>query len=320
VNVPVLNRLFDEGFALVVPDKGTADRLLRATAGALRTGRCDQDAGRTLTRRLDVLTRLTSSAFLVVVTNALGRRFWLPSNLDDSDPLAWAAAFGMATSRGVTSSTMRRLHGLARDGGLTSPSMKDAFFHEQSALGSAAYPGLRMANVTFSRMERAETAYAGAMRQDPAQLDRNVLTGEVCRVQVTGVGSCGFQGFASEPFLLREGRQYKVATVASLRHHGEEPDARFLSASLAGVGFDGARVVVELVSPSVSPTSNSGKWLAGRARAALGTGEPLYVFEQPYRGQEGPPATGRWSAPVEPVKGRWHMPMEIAFAGMPTGD
>lgn len=330
VNVPVLADLFDRDFTLVVPDPATAQRLIRATASSLAAGRCDPDVGNAVRRRLDITTRLSASSRLVVVTRALARRYWMPSNLADDDPLAWARAFGLSAGRGVTQRLLLQLTRRAGDGAIEQNAIT-AGKAERDALSAARYPGLKMAVASYRAVERAETALSAWARLDDLLLARNVLTGDVCRLDVRSVGEEGFTAVASQPFTMRVGKGHLLMSKETLRARaagrGQAGEGRLSHITLETVRVEGEQVVVEVRTQTKSmPQSGLVRRTTHpahhRAAQAAASGQPLFLTEEPFLGHRASsePSTGRWTAPQrpEPVAGRWDMPLDVAFAGSPN--
>ena len=327
VNVDVLARLFDEDFVLVVPDSATVARLIRATASALGSQRCDPDRGNTLRRRLDIASRLSASSRLVVLTKALSRRYWMPSNLAADDALAWARAFGLPVGKGVTLRLMTQLAHRASDGA-DDPYATQAGRAERDALAAARYPGLKMAVAAYGAVERTESALSAWARLDERLLARNVLAGDVCRLDIVEVDDKGFTAVASQPFTMRVGKRHLLLTRASLRERAagrtREGEGRLSHVELSEARVVGDQVVVEIATTSTPAEGRTGRnnvTAQARVRRAFEVREPLYLTEEPFTG--GRPnaelATGRWSAaqPPEPVSGRWDIPLDVAFAGSP---
>lgn len=328
VNVDVLADLLDGDFVLVVPDHETVARLIRATASARAAGRCDPDKGAALHRRLEVVSRLSASSRLVVLTRALARRYWLPSNLADDDPLAWGRSFGFAAGKGVTYRLMQQLHRLAADGA-SDRHADEAAHAERDALSAARYPGLKMANAAYRAVERTESAVSAWTRLDERLLDRNVLTGDVCALRLTSVGRAGFTAVASQPFTLRVGKQHLLLTRGGLRARSagftRSGEGRLSHVPLSRVRVEDDEVLVEVETADVrdddKPAARGNATALNRARAALVSGEPMFLTEQPFSG--GVPnkekLTGRWSATSRPaeIAGRWEMPLDVMFAGAP---
>lgn len=324
VNVDVLGALFDQDFTLVVPDAATVQRLIRATASSLAAGRCDPDRGNALRRRLDITSRLSASSRLVVLTRALSRRYWLPSNLAADDPLAWARAFGLSVGKGMTLRLMTQLAHRAADGADDTYATQ-AGKAERDALAAARYPGLKMAVAAYRAVERTETALSAWARLDDRLLERNVLSGDLCRLDIESVGTKGFTALASQPFTMRVGKRHLLMTQASMKDrtagHARESSGRLSHVELTEARVVGDQVVVEVSTTSATDSSRNNAPAHTRVRTAFETHEPLYLTEQPFTGgrPDVDPAKGRWTSRErpEPVARRWDMPLDVAFAGSP---
>src|SRR5699024_3826999 len=88
---------YPAGGVVVVPDRSTANLLLRKTA--------KHQSGKPLARSLGLADSLPASSRFAVLTEALQRKFFLPANLDEEDITSWSGAFGHGTRRTFTALT-----------------------------------------------------------------------------------------------------------------------------------------------------------------------------------------------------------------------
>lgn len=214
VNAEVLDWLLSEGFRLVVPDSRTLARITRACAGAARRHDGTSEAAARIELQLAVAARLRYSAFAIVLTHALARRYWLPEGLDAEDLAPWAAVAGVDPFETNPRRCMAALVDLACDGADATRLTNGMFFAERAALSAARYRGLKTAVSSFHDVERAEACAQGWDHTDFGLARRNTITGDVCQVAVTGIDRAAgrIHVAMSQPFRLRTGKTHVIVT------------------------------------------------------------------------------------------------------------
>lgn len=317
VGVDTLRALIDDGFRLTVPDSRTARRLVRASAAvAAGDSPLASDAAR-VERQLAVASRLTYSVSLVVLTSALARRYWLPQDADVDDLVAWARAFDpRVPTAGRPVDMMQEMLDLASDGVEQPLATTAMFYGEMAALGAARYPGQRARVAAFQGMNRAENAAKVWDVLDLGLLGRNLVTGDVCEVQVTGVDSRGFYAVVSQPFKLRTGHRHVLLTKASGTY------APMVLSSVNASADGKLRARFDAVTTRTARGSGACAALLDLVNHHARTERALHVTEEPYlpfvanRSDED---GGRWTKTrtVEHVTPRWGMPADVAAAQRP---
>lgn len=195
---------------MVFPDRATLYRIHRKTEKAAQSRiaahRENALRARSVSRQLDVLSRLTYSAFCVVLTKALSRKYWLPSHLDETSLYAWAQACDAGSvARDGMSAVMENLLGVASEGDSAEEFTRQMYFAERDAIYSSRFGGLPASSNAFHSVERVETAAAAWDMRDILLIDRNVLDGTVCALTTKDVDDAGMSamGMVSEPFRLK---------------------------------------------------------------------------------------------------------------------
>lgn len=320
VGIDTLRTLIDDQFRLVVPDPYTARRLARAAAAAAAgDDPLAPDAAR-VERQLAVASRLSYSISLVVLTNALARRYWLPAGADTDDLVAWARVFDpRVPTAGRPVAMMAEMLERASDG-IDLPLATTAMFYgEMSAMAAARYPGQRARVAAYQGMNRAENGAKVWDTLDLGLLGRNLVTGDVCEVQIISVDSRGFHAVVSQPFKLRTGHRHVVLSRPG--------DPAYAPMVLSGVNAsaDG------LLRARFDAVTSRGTKGAGACAALLDLAarheraeRPLHVTEEPYlpfTPSRDDDESGRWTRTrtVERVATRWGMPADVAAASAPTG-
>jgi len=293
VSVEALDALLSDDFRLVLPDAPTLMRVTRACAGAARRQRTE--AAQRLERQLAVAARLRYSAFAVVLTRALARRYWLPADLDVESAADWARAAAVTDPVAHPHRGMVELLDLASDG-LGVPRLTNGmFFAERSALQAARYPGLRTSVGAFHDVERAEAAAQGWDATDFGLARRNTIVGDVCRVKVLDIDAVSgtIDVTMSQPFRLRTGKKHVIVTL--------DPGAEPTNLDLASVEATGDRLRGVLTfSTRRRARENPALVLA---RAARRDDRPLYVTAKPF--------TGFAPASAAKPRARWTTPKDL---------
>ncbi|XBH23020.1 hypothetical protein V5R04_07355 [Jonesiaceae bacterium BS-20] len=318
MNINVLYDLLNErDVRLVVPDKATVRRLQQASATATRRAG-ESELGlrtRSVERQLEVLSRITYSTFLIVLTRALERKYWLPEGFPIGNIDSWASAFEVPLLADSGPKTMSTLLELASRGSEYKQATNAMFYGERQALNAAKYGGLRPANTAFLAAERVETGAEAWDRLDLGLLDRNLLDGSVCEVTVDDVDppAFAFNASLSQPFRLK--------VQKNLLLFSDDPAERQLVVTLETVRTSEDGLSGYLMAASPTPRSKLAAVMLANAYKAMQEDQPLYATEQPYFPVSKRSATapeGRWASnePMEFIPRSGGIPIEVSLAAM----
>lgn len=294
---------------LALDSRSTLERLL---AGAERAKRSEdgarQSLGFSLARQLTMIASLGWSQWVVIVPEALARRFWMPAS-GDLDLLSdWADVLDDGAMADLEPRAMV-LAGLERAASgvvIVPAAAKRAREAEASALISCTFSGESSAHSAFAAQSSQEASTEAMTLNDPALTSRHVLTGDTVHASVLDTTGNEFEAIVSQPFRARIG--------ARLRIVGSPSVSDVLAFDLRAVRVEGP----ELVATFEAAGKSEPKILAAMApvRAALTSRAALDLFEVPFHLPRKGPGTRRWlgADPVEPVRGRFQMPPEVAAA------
>ncbi|WP_251151287.1 hypothetical protein [Cellulosimicrobium sp. Marseille-Q4280] len=276
VNAGVLDHLLSQDFRLVVPDAPTLARITRACAGAARRRDDASEAAVRVELQLAIAARLRYSAFAIVLTRALARRYWLPEGMDAEEIGPWAAMGGAEPFATNPHRCMSMLVELASDG---APSMRltnGMFFAEKFALSAARFRGLKTAVSAFHDVERAEACAEGWDHTDFGLVRRNSITGDVCQVAVTRIDEVGsrIHVVMSQPFRLRTGKAHVIVTT--------DPAAPATNLTLESVEATGDALHGVFTYSRRRRAEQNPALVA--AAAAKRDGRPLFVTAKPFTG------------------------------------
>lgn len=304
---------------LVVADHATLRRLMAWVKVVASTCPPDDHTPASVYRRLQVASRLVASTRLVILTRALARKFWLPSQYDPEDFGAWRRAFRYG-SGATTVSVMKGLIDLASEGRVFGKWARDAFTSESFALQSAAYSGLRSAVAAFRRIENADTAARAILATDPLLTERGMLDGTLSRLRILNRESEHFTATVTTPFKLRAGKTILLIDPDAT-DPGEWAETALQAVTVHRMG-DQDQLVVKVAATTRARTNLSS--LLNRVTAA-GASRALFVTEAPYLpfGTSDARAS-RWTIAAQDridtdrARPRRDIPLDVIVAGAPT--
>ncbi|WP_277212331.1 hypothetical protein [Isoptericola croceus] len=275
---------------LVLDDRATAKRLARLLA--------KRDAGVEIAgarRVLALCTSLPSAPHLVVLTEALRHKMWLPGDDPGRTFDVWANAYGIAGD--PVPEAMTRLLAVVTDG-THSPHLQAIARTEAFAVNSAVYGGLSNACSTYAGAEFITDQWAALCAADVRLRDRGVLDGSVALA--TPIPNSGTQMRArlSKPFKLKVGRDVTLSL-----------DTAQGNSTLVDLEVDGEDLIGVFTLPS-RRTRKSGFILE-----AARTGQPLYVTAKPFTGGARRGGGKRRWASREPAQWtRREVPLDVSLA------
>ncbi|GEL47177.1 hypothetical protein CHO01_22930 [Cellulomonas hominis] len=303
VGAEILDELLQAGFRLVVPDTHTLARITRATTAVARRREPSSEAAVRIELQLAIAARLRYSAFAIVLTRALARRYWLPEGMDGESLAPWAAMGGAAPFDQDPFACMSALTDLACDGQDAPQLTNGMFFAERGALSAARFRGLKTAVSAFHDVERAEACAQGWDLTDFGLVRRNSITGDVCQVAITGIDAAAgrIHVVMSQPFRLRTGKAHTI-----VRPNPASPATNLALESVQATG-DALHGVLTY------STRRQGNPAAAIAAAAYRDARPLFITGKPFAGftpVTNAAARDRWTSPADaPVRRpRWAPP------------
>ena len=308
---------------LIVSDHQTLRRVMAWVKVASATAPEGDYLAASVGRRLLVASRLVASTRLVVLTRALARKFWLGTQYDPEDFVAWRRAFGFG-SGATLQSVMAGLVDLAAEGRVFGKWAREAFNSESFALLSASYPGLRAAVATFRRIEAADTATRAILATDPLLRERALLDGSVSSLRILNVTDRSFTATVSTPFKLRPGKRVLLIDPRFDGPGGWAETA--LEAVTVNQVLGQDQLVVRV---SGAPDRSRSNLRATILSAEADPSRSLLITDSPYLpfAQAGVKAD-RWTQPsalrieadtaAKGTTGRRDIPLDVIVAGSPT--
>lgn len=306
VNVDVLDNALSGAARLVVPDRGTLARLIRATAKVAATdGSPQRQAAESVLRQLRLASGLRHSSWVPVLTDALARAYHLPQGLDAHSVDDWAFAFALDARD--QQATFSGLYVAAREGGhRRSGGAHQAVTAETRALSSARYPGMKSAIAAYHRVTEVATYLSAWDMLDRGLLGLHTLTGDVSELSGPQIGHRGFTALVSQPTRLKANRDVLVMDSVSSEHR----------ATVRELYVQGGDLYAELLW-ATRRDEREGALLVGHE---ANMGRRVFVTEAPFMGGRGVGSTSkshRWAtgSNVDRVRHGWQMPAEVAVAG-----
>lgn len=303
-DIPALIGLDDEHPTTVVfPDRSHTARL----QAALRHQQSFEAYAASAV--LDVALAMPASSLVVVLSDALARKYWLPTDLT-ADFEGWCRAFGLNPVRGRfdTMNELLARAGVGRHWVFASTAL-GCVTSEHRMLSSARYGSMKAQISTYSTMNRIADDQKMLTELDPLLLERNLLTGDVAALEL------------DRPLLPEE----KGAVAMGAFSHG----FRFKETSLLHAFTVEGDTPLHPLKAEVGEVIARGEDLAGSVvieRVPRGlwpvlsqTTGSLYLIERPYRPHpKKKKPGGRWmtreAAERSPHPG---VPTDIALAGAP---
>lgn len=278
-----------ESGVVIVPDVVTF-RALRETVSRSRAAR----------RLVDHLRALDVSSHLVILTEALGRKFFLPSGADPDMVESWRSAFGLSGQSAMNAD--RRLYGMLTEGFTGGPGQSAVVTAERAEshiLQWLSASGLSAECARFSNSGTISAAWSFVQATDPARRDMSRLDGTVFRGRVVKVSGGSFFVQVTPPFKAKVGRSVVIL-----------PDDR--------AGDPRSDVSVTLVDVGVNA---AGEFVAEFAtgKSHVRQGAMLDLMEKPFIPPVAWAAKSKWTepSPTSPLKPVRDVPLAVSLAGAP---
>ena len=153
-------------------------------------------------RQMKLAASMTSRV-LPILADVLSNQFWIPTGLEGTRIDEWTAMFGIT---GSNPAKVQKLIEVASEGETTPTTtriQKDATTVEFSAMASARYSGLSSQCAQFKKVEDCSGADKALICLDPKLLERNSITGDVCKIHIVSVKEGTFTAQVSAPFKLK---------------------------------------------------------------------------------------------------------------------
>lgn len=272
------------------------------------------DAHRNLARQIEFAVRLPMSSKLIVLADALARKFWIQPTLSAKEVTDWCTAFGMIRK-------VESLHWLAGqvfdESGMTGKQTTyrtTMFEAEDKALEKIIERGAPAAMASFEASNTIGEAWGAYERIDTILRYRYLVTGEVARVTpINRVGS-DVTAKLSTPFKVREGEVMVVS----------ESDSAQLtrSAKLVALGFDDVHGLIGTFGSIGSSTRRGASDAIPTMIAAHAARESVLITGSPFLGSGNfTPSVFRWATQAGAEKAdriERDVPLDVSLAGAPT--
>lgn len=283
-----------EGGRIVVPDRATLRSLL---------DHLDPAADGHLMRAVEIASSLPASTRVVVLTEALDRKFFLPHGLDAGDLGAWASAFGLGKPRSVSNlPVLYRAACWADEGGTPGNVGEMAARDEARLMCGAAYTGVAQQCALFERADRVAAAHTFMAAADPLGRERARVDGTVFDVTWVEGNLVSVQG----GFTAKEGKQLLGLPPECFPQMSTSASATL---TLKEIRAEDGGFVME-----VQPNRVMRAWLREQ--------DTVSVIASPYLfgggGMPGPRWTVRPGHPEAPRKLVRDVPLSVSFAGAPV--
>jgi hypothetical protein len=297
--------------ALVLPDRATADALADLFAE-------DQsDAGTLAARALSVCRSLASSRHVVVLTEALARKYHLPASLDEHSFENWRTAFGLnglsdfEAGKRLYRAVLTGPGGLAKNAPELTTEEQPPSVARAGARGEAAvlkglgYTGLAAECSRFNAATVVQAAWelltaTDPRRRDVARIDGTVFTGRVVDVERDGYVDVEI----AAPYKAKSGKQLLI--LSPVRPGDDRQDPKLTLAGVT-VGKDG-RFIARLGIPK-------------RSAETFPRGRELELFQLPFLPHSTYTPASQWTEdPVPQLRPVWRdVPLTVSqAAGAPS--
>lgn len=200
--------------ALWVPVSGevlTSMIAMTRTAVSAATGDDIENHARTL-RTLCFTEAAAVSSTMIVLSEALNRKFYAPGQAGQTGLAAWAKLLGVRIAGSDPTSGMAELLTLCWGNSATvrfERQDQDPWLtilrSEETAENACAYGGSGSNATQFGAAQAIATGWDTLLRVDPLARQRCAVTGEVTRVQIVGQKGAAFRAVASGAARTREG-------------------------------------------------------------------------------------------------------------------
>lgn len=304
------------GVLPVALDRPARARMLRTVEQSGGTVPVLGDLGATtisltsVARQMRFTTTWPATSRLVVLADALARKYWLPAGLDTTNIEHWRRAFGMTSDV----ASLQTLVGMvtAANGG-PSVTFRALLAAEAGALKSIIYPGTGPAARAFTSAEKVGEAWSATERTDPLLRHRCIVDGTVARVRLLHRNGSTISGSVSQPFRLREGEVLGMFDDTS-----SEATARIV---LVSMGFTDTLVA------EFGPVTSRGKQRRSATAgafafmdSALAAHETVLVTNSPFLSSAPPWSSNRWTSKPDPSESGIvrDVPLDVVLAGAPS--
>jgi len=261
-------------------------------------------------RQMRFTTTFPANSRLVVLADALARKYWLPAGLDTTNIEHWRRAFGMTADV----ASLQTLVGMVTAAsGNPSVTFRALLAAEAGALKSIIFPGTGPAARAFTSAEKVGEAWSATERTDPLLRHRCIVEGTVARVRLLHRNGSTISGSVSQPFRLREGEVLGMFDDTS-----SENTARIV---LVSMGF--TDTLVAEFGPVTSKNKQRRSATAGAFAfmdSALAAHETVLVTNSPYLSSAPPSSTNRWTGKPDPAETpiARDVPLDVVLAGAPS--
>lgn len=299
-----LDRRWDNGGVIIVPDRSTASFLARKAGQA--------GGGYALERALHLLMSLPTSSRLVILTEALGRKFYAPEGLDTGSLPSWLDALGLGRKVSPATVTAALARVRAAEGSSFLPPLDDEdnrnsflmneIAAEETRLMRYAASGSLSADCSrYSSVNGIAAHYEYAVQTDALGREYAMLDGTVFRLRPAGRSKARIEG----PFKVREGKSIVLVGPGGGTKHGRQDSAVVESITVNDAG--------EYIATLASMGSEVSK--------ALASGEEHLVITKPFLTMFSGRTGRRWtlaageehSAPAV----KRDVPLYVSLAGAP---
>ena len=304
------------GVIPVATDRPARARMLRTVEQSSGTVGVIGDLGATtiplaaVAKQMRFATTWPANSRLVVLADALARKYWLPAGLDTTNIEHWRRAFGMSADV----ASLQTLVGMVTAAnGNPSVTFRALLAAETAALKSIIFPGSGPAARAFTSAEKVGEAWSATERTDPLLRHRCIVEGTVARVRLLHRNGSTISGSVSQPFRLREGEVLGMFDDTS-----SENTARIV---LVSMGF--TDTLVAEFGPVTSQRKQRRSSTAGAFAfmdSALAAHETVLVTNSPYLSSAPPSSTNRWTGKPDPAETpiARDVPLDVVLAGAPS--
>lgn len=302
-----------DGESLIAADTRTMNRIVTLATDEARDAPSGDWSAANVRNALRYGRGMAYPARVVVLTEALARKFYLPDTGNQNVLADWLSAFGYAPGAAVGIGMARLLAAAQSTSDETTPSVEklksEVIRNEALGMNSAQYSGLRSQTVSYRYAERHAVAAAALMSLDPVLATRNELAGVLHRVAIRLQGAQEIQAALGGGFSIREGREVVLIDPQTFRA------TEFRLSKVRVVDEPGGKVLV-------------GTFSGARSRRVTDfTGAKAYphllAVEAPFIARSGESGAKRWTQTAEQRKAEHprpvrEVPLDIALAGAPT--
>lgn len=280
------------------------DRRSLAVASKL-LGRSDKPAHARLGRTIAYLGRQPCIHQCSVLTSALSRKYWVPTNGDSDDLTSWAQWMRLLAGPSAFSE-VPRLVALASDGEirwLGSP----GFRSRSTTITSALLRGRRGRIEAYTALSTHGDMWKSVESADPLLLERGLLDGSTARLVPTSVVGASVIAEVSTPFKLRPGNDFTLFGPTTTKG---------LPIRLDSLSFDpvSERLTAKLTAPAPTGRRSTG---ARRTKTGLDEVSRSGAMGATYYGTATPYSGSNWQKPApqsDDSPAVRELPLDVALA------